>query len=367
METLIRCARPITLKIGLLAAAVAIVSGVLYTGHARPMGGVAQRTVALSNYATTARGYIATSTTEVLFVQWIDHHGILEGSAQETVAIGTPPRERVLTRNLRIAGRIQGSQIELSLNGGPKEFGTYSERTFTIDYPSSNGQLVPVTFHQVAVSTYNSAIARLHSVIASADSVAARRERIAGEMAAIREAAATVTRDVSSLIATASDLVSQAQKLATALSTLAGAVATTRSAAEQAINGTTATRCNLAATVADYANTVADYAHTFAHSLPTFSLITAIMTLKSAFNAFRAAQAKLPKYVPVHAPSQAELTGSFSRAQRLAGSAISIADRYIDLANAYVDDAFGYAAEAYRAGNCGPAPVAPTPIPLIRS
>jgi len=113
-------------------------------------------------------GYLSTSNTHVLFIQWTNNNGQLSGQLQEVYISSSNPMQ-VQQENEAITGTLNGSQVSLSISvfGFTKTItGTYDGSTLTLVIPDQNGQLDTVVLQSATVDDYNKAAATFESNIA---------------------------------------------------------------------------------------------------------------------------------------------------------------------------------------------------------
>lgn len=66
-------------------------------------------------------GYLASGSGDVLFIQWNDDNGRIDGTVQVVTAGGTPPDASTTSDTVSVTGSIQGASISLSFDGSPRQ------------------------------------------------------------------------------------------------------------------------------------------------------------------------------------------------------------------------------------------------------
>ena len=318
-------------------------------------------------------------STEVVFVQLNNTNGHLYGSILVVGVNGQAPNASVKRRTGTVVGTIAGSTISLSFDGSALQFGTLSGRSFTMNFPRSDGSLSSVTFTRASTAAYNSAVQTLRQHLAQANQAAANAQALRHEENKIDSAAATVAADIGSsggssgLVQDQASLASDVQAIPADLQTEGTDVATTQSdeqkviaEAQQHPNGNFGSVCLDANGVSLDANGVSLDAGGV--SLDAGGVKRAIATVRSDiqsltsdFAAFQSIKSGLPTYQSPGAPTQHDVSKAIASANSAIASALSTTNGYIDQANADVTTAYGYAAGAYQAGNCSAPPSAPSP------
>jgi hypothetical protein len=310
-------------------------------------------------------GYLASTSDWVDFVQWTDTSGHLAGAAQAAYVDGTPPNTRTKSATFRIAGVRNGSQLTLSFDGGPDNFGTINGGSFTMNFPQQDGTLAPVTFRPASVNDFNRAVADLtDSVNESNAAETAANNQAKAEQAAGR-AATKVIADIKALNADEASLSSAAGAIPAELESQAKDIATTQSLAKRTENdarahpdGNSGEVCAEASEVEAEASSVeADASSVAADASSVSAALSALRRdvglLQSDFAAHQAALAAASGYTPASPPSQSDVNQAASAANNAAAAAVRTTNGYIDQANQGTKTAYGYAADAMRSGNCG--------------
>ncbi len=180
-------------------------------------------------------------STEVVFVQLNNTNGHLYGSILVVGVNGQAPNASVKRRTGTVVGTIAGSTISLSFDGSALQFGTLSGRSFTMNFPRSDGSLSSVTFTRASTAAYNSAVQTLRQHLAQANQAAANAQALRHEENKIDSAAATVAADIGSsggssgLVQDQASLASDVQAIPADLQTEGTDVATTQSDEQKVI------------------------------------------------------------------------------------------------------------------------------------
>ena len=179
---------------------IAVVVGLLVRTHGSNTADKAGGTSgSISTLPPVGSGYLSTSSTEVIFIQWNQNGSSVSGSAQDDYVEGSAPDETLATNTVRVSGAENGSTISLSFNGADQEFGTISGGSFTLNFPQPDGTFAPVTFTSASPSQFNAAVTSLHSQLNGANSYAAEQQQIQQEQANINGAINTVSSDIAAL------------------------------------------------------------------------------------------------------------------------------------------------------------------------
>ena len=111
--------------------------------------------------------YLSTSSTNVLFLQWVNNNGQLSGQLQEVYTTSDNPLH-VQQNNEAFTGVLNGSQLSLSISlfGVTKTItGTFDGSTLKLVVPNQNGQLDTIILHPATVDDYNKAAASFEANI----------------------------------------------------------------------------------------------------------------------------------------------------------------------------------------------------------
>ena len=319
-------------------------------------------------------GYLAAGSSYVIFIQWNDNGGSVNGSAQVLTMKGQPPNESTSSDTIPVSGTLYGSTISISINSNPLQFGTITGGSFVLDFPQSDGTLAPVTFTAASAAAYNRAVNALESDVAQENQIAANQRAARRQAQAVAQAlqhsenqinsaVTTVQSDIRGLSQEETDVTQSVSSVPASLATEASDLATTKTAAQkveaeaqQHPNGNSGQVCGDASVVAGDASVVTGAIQ---------SLQGAMGGLQQDFAAMQSAEANLPSYIPSNNPTQSQVNAAIATANGSINSAVSTTNGYIGQANNEVTAAYGYAANAYQAGNCGTAPSPPQPQATI--
>jgi len=314
-------------------------------------------------------GYLSSSSTAAIFIQWNQSGDSVSGTAQDDSITGTPPNETLSTNTITVAGQQNGSTISLSFAGNTEEFGTIAGGSFTLNFPQSDGSLAPVTFQQSSTSAFNSAVATLNASIAQDNQTAAEQAQIAKEQSIINGDVQAVDGDISTLNSTSfsNDLAPLAGDVSKAATDLASSQqeAQTANGEQGAVN-----QCDDAGTseddagyVQDDAGSVDDVASQVENDAS--SVRTLITKASSDYQQLQADEGNLPSYQD-DAPSLPDLNQAIASAQQVIASAIASVNTAIGQVNSDQTAAFqAYSAALSQAGDCGGPAAAPTAVQTI--
>lgn len=115
----------------------------------------------------TSPGYLYTSPTNVLFVQWTNTNGKLSGNLQETYTSSTNSTQ-IQQLNEQFTGTQAGSVVNFSLSmfGATRNItGSLNGSTLTVAIPDASGQIETIELHSATLAQYNSAINTLEAQI----------------------------------------------------------------------------------------------------------------------------------------------------------------------------------------------------------
>lgn len=152
------------------------------------------------------RGFLATSTQWVQFIQWTETNQQIVGQL-ESAQIDSTNSLQLQTGNYSITGVQNGDNISISISDlGTTLTGTLSGNTLTLVVPQQDGTLATEEFRPATVSDYNSALAALQQGVeeAQASATAAARSAEAtdsAETAATAEAQANAAATASATAA----------------------------------------------------------------------------------------------------------------------------------------------------------------------
>lgn len=366
----------------LLVAAAATLATVRITKtgasrHIATQGSSSGNSAAGSSRSTsnppTGSGYLATGSGYVMFLQWNDANGSLDGTLQAVQESGDPPNETTFSNTISVTGTITGSSLSLSVGSSPLQFGTVSNGSFTIDIPQNNGTLAGVTFSSASASSYNRAVATMDNEISSANQAAEQQDLMIHDEHKIYKAAATVESDIQGVAGDESGMSSDVQGVGSDLSGEAQDLASTKAAAQSVEaeaqrhpNGDGGEVCGNAAGVAgDAAGVAGDASGVEGDASSVVSdiqgLQSAVSGLESDYSTYTTDEALVPSYLAPNAPPASQVSQVAAAASAAINSAVSTTNSYIAQANADVTAAYGYANDANQAGNCGSPSQAPSP------
>ena len=305
-------------------------------------------------------GYLATTRDDYVFIQWQVTGDAVTGTAHEVRVTGTPPNSSTTTSTLTVSGKIQGSSISLSFNGGARHFGTFSGSSFTIDVPVPSGRLAALTFRQSTAAHYNQVLSALQAKLANINAQATARLTRSNDEAAIDNAATAVRHDLQVLTSDEATITSAMSPMTNDLAKEHSDLLVVQSLAATAQHHPTNTSCQPATTAERSATTVEDDANAIgtvsdAVSSAISTVRGDITTLRADFAKLQTAEAVMPTF-GTDLPTQAEVTAAVNNAQQLIAAAISHTNSVIGQANAYDDTAWHSANTALEAQGCGGAP-----------
>jgi hypothetical protein len=313
-------------------------------------------------------GYLAATAGWDVFIQWQVTGDAVTGTAHEVAVTGTAPNASTTSSTASVTGKIQGSSISLSFNGGNRHFGTFSGSSFTIDAPRPDGTLAPLTFRQATAQHYNKVVSALQTKLAALNHQAEIRLTRSSHEAAINEDALAVTHDLVVLSSDESKLTAATSPLSGTLGKERADLLTVQGLASDAEEHPTYTTCRPATTAERAATTVEDAANAIGSASDTVSSVIStvrndITTLKSAFAALVSAEAAMPTY-GINLPSKAAVTAAIAQGKQHVASAVSATNAVIAQANAYDNTAWHSANAALEAEHCGGAPTPAQISPL---
>jgi hypothetical protein len=307
----------------------------------------------------------------VVFIQWTDTKGAIEGTAQEVTTNSQPPQEQTTNGTLSLKGTLQGGNLAVSFDDQPQTFGRLSGGSFTLNVPQPDGTLAPITFHAASAADFNSAVAMLSQQVAAANQQEAATEAQQHAQQQVDADVAKVNGDIGGLATDATSLGKAVASVKTALGQEARDLSTTH-AAEQKVLGEASTgdlgTCGDAGGLvgadagglvgADAGGLVAADAGGLVE--PALSQIrNDLASLTSDLAQLQADESKAAGYRPASTPDSAAVAQAQAAANGEIGQGVAATNGDIDQANADVVTAFQYAATAFQAGNCGSPPTAP--------
>lgn len=309
-------------------------------------------------------GWLAHTTSWVMFIQWSSNQGAFSGTAQYDKLVGLAPNLSFTTTSIPVSGTLSGNQITLSFYG-TEEFGTVSTGRFTVNFPQKTGALAPITFVATTAAQYNRVLAALQARASTANAAAAAAQAKAKAETQIDQTVTAVFADIQSLTTQEASLSRAVTGVKSALAAETQALVTTKQELAQ-VNS-----CDAAGTVRDRAGTVVDREGTLEdRAITVNSDITSIegevSALKTAWATLEAQESALPSYLPAVQPTQTGVTKAVSSAQAAVSAALAATNKYIAQANAEAKTAATVASTAERRGGCTTSSVTlPTPIPPI--
>lgn len=314
-------------------------------------------------------GYLATGSGYVLFIEWQKNGTAISGTAQDDYVNGTTPNEQVSTNTDTVIGNFDGSQISISFSGAADTFGTFSNNSFTLDFPQSDGSLVPAIFQAASADQFNQALATLQASVNSADAQTQQADNINQDESTISSDITTVDNTIAGLgqdsAAATASLGAFTNGLGTEKSDLATTASAERSVISEAKQASSdnVTVCDDAIGVADDATGVADDdVGVEDEAVSVEDAVTTVRNdignLQSNFAQLQTDEAVLPTYRP-NAPAKADVNQAISSANKAINSAVKGANAAIDQANSYQTTAYQDAEGANNAGKCGTPPSVP--------
>ncbi|MGW1008386.1 hypothetical protein [Streptomyces sp. NPDC002520] len=310
-------------------------------------------------------GYLYTEAAEVTFLQWpADHVGDVEGTIDSAVASGSPPDETVATSTDSFTVRINGHSVTLQL-GAHTDYGSLSGDTLTLNVRQSDGSIRPITYRRASPADYNHALATLRKTVSGANSRTERDQQTAQEIKSLSDDYKAVGADTGAL---KGDLSTLKSDVTTAGDDLKTAHDDEKKVLTEASTGTEDV-CVDANGVDVDANGVSVDADGVSTDLVTVT--DDLSALRKAVSSLRSSLQVVRKDVPAYNggdgnPSPAEAEKAMAGAQSSITDFVKQVNTNIDQVNAHVSDAYGYSAAASKAGHCGSASSAPTPIAHIK-
>jgi hypothetical protein len=360
---------------GAIGAAVALAGG--SSKSLNVSSGGAGTASAGAGASPVGRGYLAAGGGSVVFIQWTDTKGAIEGTAQEVTTNGQPPQEQTTNGTLSIKGTLQAGNLAVSFDDQPQTFGRLAGGSFTLDVPQPDGTLAPVAFHAASAADFNSAVSALSQQVAAANQQEAATQALQHAQQQVDTDAARVTSDISGLGSDAISLGKAVASVNKALGQVTQDLSTTH-AAEQKVLGEASTgdlgTCGDAGGLVggdagglvggDAGGRVGGDAGGLVE--PALSQTRSDLAgLTSDFAQLEADEGKAAGYRPASTPESAAVSQAQVAGNNAISQSVATTNSYIDQANADVVTAFQYTATAYQAGNCGTPPIAPQPQPHI--
>jgi hypothetical protein len=351
--------------LGLIVLAAGVIGAVVLAQPAAEKPGSVHPSADRPVPNAVGSGYLANESGAVVFIQWTQSGQSVSGSTQVETLAGSPPNQSVSTDTISVAGRLSGSTITLSFNGGATVFGTLSGGSFTVNFPQTDGSLAPVTFTAATATQFNQALAVLQGHTGSANQSAAEAETVTSEQQSIDKWASAVEGDISGITqdvgTLTSDLGGFTQDLATAKADVATVAAEEQTVVTESQNGTNNDQvCEDSDTAQEDADTVGEDGDTVSETADTVEtdlsrLRTDISGTQQDFASLQSAQTQQPSYRD-GAPSQSAVDQAVAGANAAIASSLKTANGDVAQVNAYETQAYNDAVAAAQAGNCaGPA------------
>lgn len=322
-------------------------------------------------------GYLATDSNSVAFIQWVDDHGTVSGSAQIVGTQGTAPKLTLTSTTERVTGTVDGSTLHISFDGAPDTFGTVAGSRVTLNFPQSDGTLASTTFRKASTSAFDDAVSKLRAAVARSNQQAQAAQARADAETKLESDAQGVADALDQLTSARSTLASDLGKLPGTLQQQASDLTKTATDKQNVVNeaqqfpdGNAGQVCYDASQVAYDASQVAYDASSVAYNATSIaSDISAIRgdiaTIDSNLQLYRADTAAVPGYVPSNPPDETAIARTTSDGTTTVHNALDTTNDDLDRANALVATAYQGASAAAQEGSCGAAPTAPTPQPHI--
>ena len=344
-----------------------VLVGVVAVGIAS--GVAVPRLLRSSQTTAVGSGYLAGTSTHIIFVQWTNTAGRLSGTAHVTSTNGTAPTRKVSSYTLAVSGRVDGSTIVVRFGYRVEQFGKFTGATFTINFPNGKGSLLPLTFHSTETQTYDQRVARLQSRVASANAQAHNHERIVADEGAVDHALHVLNAALADLTTIRSKLPALVAAVRTALTKETAALTQTRAALSAASATHTATSvCTAADTVrtdADAVSTAADAVRTAVRTVERYLTTSSSTGLRQVMAeitpdvvALHNAGGAVPQFQPPQVPSPTAIHQALAAATSAGASAVSAVNALVTTANNDIDAADAAASQALAARSCGAAPSA---------
>jgi hypothetical protein len=157
--------------------------------------------VAVSRSSSGPTSFLASSSSDVGFVQWQpDSSGGISGTIIYDYISGTAPNETVSVESVPFTGSIDGSSVTMNVNGGflvgtRTLHATLKGGLLTFTTLSSGGSLGSSTMVQSSTAAYNAAVAALHRGVDHANLVAQQQQAQAQQAQANAQAEQTAQND----------------------------------------------------------------------------------------------------------------------------------------------------------------------------
>lgn len=360
-----------TLPIGVFVV-LGVVAALLFAHSSSPQttnsAAVGRNASSTTTAPPVGSGYLSSSSTDAIFIQWNRNGNSVSGTAQDDYIQGTAPSEMLSTNTINVAGQVNGSTISLSFNSGTQEFGTISGGSFTLNFPQPDGSLAPVTFSSSDPSAFNAAVASLHTTLTDANNYEAAVEATQKQEAQINSDISTVNGDISSLNQVSFS--SETQPLSGELQQAQSDVGTTTSQA-QMVEGEAGSQnqCSDAGNAESDAGNVSSDAGNVSSTASqvessVVSVRNAVQQIGTDLQQLQTDQAQLPTYQPT-APGQSDVDAAVAAANQSINVAVGTTNAAINQVNGDVTTAYQAASQAEQSGGCGSGYSAPNPIAQI--
>ncbi|MFE5039261.1 hypothetical protein [Streptomyces sp. NPDC056683] len=310
-------------------------------------------------------GYLHVEATEVTFLQWpTDHVSEAEGTIDSAATSGSPPDETVATDGGSFVVRIDGHSVTLQL-GAHTDYGSLSGDSLTLNVRQSDGSIRPVSYRRASPADYNNALAALRKAVTGANSRTDHDQQISQEIKSLSDDYKTVGTDRDTLKGDLSTLTSDVST--------AGDDLKTAHDDEKKVLSEASTSTEDVCVDADGVDVDANGVSADADGVST-DLVTVtddLSALRKAVSSLRSSLQVVQTDVPSYSggdgnPDPTEVKKAITEAESFITGLVTQVNADIDQANAHVSDAYGYSAAASRAGHCGSASSAPTPIGRIK-
>ncbi|MER6977213.1 hypothetical protein ABT317_09325 [Streptomyces carpinensis] len=310
-------------------------------------------------------GYLHAESAGVTFLQWkTDGAGALDGTIDGAAVSGSPPNSAVTTNAGSLTGQLDGRSVSLQVSFHT-DYGSLSGDTLTLNVRQSDGSIRPIIYRRASPSDYNQALTTLRTAVAGANRRAGHDQQTAQEIKSLTDDYNTVGSDKGTLNG---DLSTLASDVSTAGNDLKTAHDDEKKVLAESSSGTTDV-CVDANGVDVDANGVSVDANGVSTDLVTVTndlsaLRKAVSSLQSSLQAVRT---DVPTYNGGDGnPDLTEAKKAITDAQSFTTGLVTQVNSDIDQVNAHVADAYSYSAATSKAGQCGSASSAPTPIEHIK-
>jgi hypothetical protein len=148
-----------------------LVLALYFTGHLPGVGGKGGSTDTTLG-PPVGSGYLATTPSSVIFIQWNQTGTATAGVAQMAKVEGQPPNQTIAVKTTAVTGQISGSDAYVDFQEVTQVFGRTTDGGFVLDFPRPDGSLAPMTFEKATAQDYNNALAALRAGVESANAAA---------------------------------------------------------------------------------------------------------------------------------------------------------------------------------------------------